>query len=72
MEKIIVLNYNTGTVTVVTITEQILVEYNHDIDTILTENCTYYNESTCYWMSTSLDEFGNFKIEHEYINERKS
>lgn len=72
MKKIIVSNYFSGTITIVSLSDKLVEEYDGDIESLLIENSEFYNASSCDWFDPSLDKFGNIQINEELINERKS
>lgn len=66
MTKVIILDYFSGDVIVVSIDQKLLEKHHYCIDEIL-NNSKYYNEETCYWIAPNLDEFGNFKVINEVL-----
>lgn len=72
MKKIVITDFFTGKITIVSLSDEIIKDYDNDVESILIENSTSYIQTCCEWFDAPLDEFGNIEIRHELINERKS
>lgn len=69
MTKVIILDYITGQVTIVHISDKVLDNYNENINEVLINEYEFYHPE-CEWMVLSLDEFGNFEVNYHEIYER--
>ena len=72
MKKVIITDYFSGAITIVSISDELIKEFNGDIESLLLENSRAYIASSCDWFDAPLDEFGNIQVQHELLNERKS
>lgn len=71
MRKLAILNYFTGNIAIVSVSEELVKYYNGNLEDLLSENSLLYT-NTCNWMELKIDNFGNFKVQSEILNERKS
>lgn len=72
MKRIVITDFFSGKITIVSLSDEIIKEYNNDVESILIENSLSYIPSSCEWFDAPLDEFGNINVSQELINERKS
>lgn len=67
MTKVIVLNYKTEEVTIVTISNDLIDQYNGFVSDCLIENAKCYNDD-CDFLELDTDKFGNFVVGEEVLD----
>ena len=72
MVKVAILNYLEETITIITISEELLKHYDSDIEVCLIENAKNYNTRDCHWMKLGVDKFGNFDVMSEVLETVKN
>lgn len=72
MKKVAILDYLSLGISIISISDNLLKEYDNNIEEILMENSLSYKGGMCDWTELNIDSFGNFNITNEILNERKS
>ena len=71
MKKIIILDYSTASVRLLTINEDSIAEFG-DLGTLVSELSPEILHDDCEWMVLDTDIFGNFEVENIVIHEGQS
>lgn len=68
MTKVIVLNYVTNGLTIVTISDKLISHYDGDITECLLENADCFIDVNCDFLELDIDKFGNFEVDEEVLD----